>query len=69
MGLLLMGVQLENLDGLTIDGHTIRKLGWAYYRIIFCRLTFGSNFFFLIFLCLLLALKIFQGITISICNH
>ena len=45
MGLLLMGVQLENLDGLTIDGHTIRKLVWAYYRIIFCRLTFGSNFF------------------------
>ena len=45
MGLLSMGLQF----------------GWAYYRIIFCGLTFGSNFFS-DFLSLLLALKIFQKI-------
>ena len=47
--------------GLTIHGLTIRKFGWAYYRIVFCGLTIGSNFFSN-FLCLLLALKIFQKI-------
>ena len=60
MGLLSMGVQLENLDGLTIYGRTIRKFGWAYYRIIFCGLTFGSNFFSDFFV-LAFSSKIFSG--------